>query len=440
MESTGILKKKMGRMVTLTSVMTLILSMVSIPAYAVEKTGAEMVAEVIETLDLKGESYYNKIEVINAWVSGNITYDYAARANIYDNSLGTPAEQDVKTVMTSRKAVCEGYAEVFKQFMDQIGAPSLIVSDAVANHAYNLVLFQDYKWYMYDPTNIRPSAERERPHWERVIREAEERKADAESRIGQSGWDDGEQTYNTSLAEKDINDAKEHLKSVVGAGEYMFFGSGMNALADSWGRYKNFWVQYHQLEGELLYGYPLAAESKSYEATDWKDAPFVWPSSVPRSLRHLESVLAPIVPIAIMAVPSTAKILINGKKISFEAYTINDNNYFKLRDVAQELSGTNKQFNVSWNNAKGAIELFSGKAYIPVGGELLSGDPMIKTATPGTSAIYKDGSSVTPTAYTINENNYFKLRDLGQAFDFNVSWDGENNAIVIDTASSYTAD
>ena len=41
------------------------------------------------------------------------------------------------------------------------------------------------------------------------------------------------------------------------------------------------------------------------------------------------------------------------------------------------------------------------------------------------------------TGYNINGNNYFKLRDLGQLFDFNVSWDGELNSIIINTAESY---
>ncbi len=41
------------------------------------------------------------------------------------------------------------------------------------------------------------------------------------------------------------------------------------------------------------------------------------------------------------------------------------------------------------------------------------------------------------TAYTINGNNYFKLRDLGQAFNFGVTWDQENNAVVIDTTQGY---
>jgi hypothetical protein len=37
-----------------------------------------------------------------------------------------------------------------------------------------------------------------------------------------------------------------------------------------------------------------------------------------------------------------------------------------------------------------------------------------------------------------NGNNYFKLRDVAQLFDFGVAWDGMNNTITVDTAKAYT--
>ena len=129
--------------------------------------------------------------------------------------------------------------------------------------------------------------------------------------------------------------------------------------------------------------------------------------------------------------------MVNGKAVAFDAYNINNNNYFKLRDVAQIIRGTDKQFNVTWDGTKNDINLLSNEAYKTVGGELKSGDGKVKNATLSSSKIYKDGSLVSLTAYTINDNNYFKLRDLGETFNFNVSWDSKNNAIVIDTNSGY---
>lgn len=145
----------------------------------------------------------------------------------------------------------------------------------------------------------------------------------------------------------------------------------------------------------------------------------------------------------VLSVPAAytySKVIVNGERVEFEAYNINDNNYFKLRDIAKVLSGTDKQFDVAWNGDTSSIDLISGEAYTVVGGELVAGDGIPKRAISGTSDIAKDGEYVTLKAYMINNNNYFKLRDLGEAFDFDVSWDGENNCIIIDTSKGYTAD
>ncbi|MCQ5128802.1 copper amine oxidase N-terminal domain-containing protein [Butyricicoccus faecihominis] len=143
---------------------------------------------------------------------------------------------------------------------------------------------------------------------------------------------------------------------------------------------------------------------------------------------------------AITATPTSSKVLVNGTAMEFDAYTINGNNYFKLRDVAKVVSGSEKQFEVTWNSEKKAIDMVSGQPYTVVGGEMAKGDGTSKSATLNTSTVYKDGAVVELTAYTINGNNYFKLRDLGQAFNFNVSWDGANNCIVVNTSEGYTAD
>lgn len=139
------------------------------------------------------------------------------------------------------------------------------------------------------------------------------------------------------------------------------------------------------------------------------------------------------------AKPTSSTVVVNGEEIAFEAYKINNNNYFKLRDLAQVLSGTDKQFEVEWDPENNAILLTSGEAYTSVGGELaVSEDAAAKAATLTSSTIILDGEEVQFTAYKIGGNNYFKLRDVGQTFDFAVTWDGEANLIGIDTTESYT--
>ena len=149
--------------------------------------------------------------------------------------------------------------------------------------------------------------------------------------------------------------------------------------------------------------------------------------------------------------PTTSPIYVNGVLTKFDAYNINGNNYFKLRDVALSVRGTQKQFEVIWNpsytetingqSVRGCIEMISNKSYTTVGGEMALGDGIKKTANITTSPILKDGNKVTNlTGYNIKGNNYFKLRDLGILFDFDVTWDGARKAVVIDTTKSYTED
>ncbi|WP_201305413.1 stalk domain-containing protein [Paenibacillus puerhi] len=138
------------------------------------------------------------------------------------------------------------------------------------------------------------------------------------------------------------------------------------------------------------------------------------------------------------AQPIASKVLVNGKETAFEAYNINDNNYFKLRDLAMAVNGTEKQFEVSWDASKNAISLESGKAYTPEGGELaVSANPAAKEAASTDSQIYLNGREVQLTAYNIDGNNYLKLRDVAKALNIGVTWDGQTNSVGIDTKVDY---
>ena len=146
----------------------------------------------------------------------------------------------------------------------------------------------------------------------------------------------------------------------------------------------------------------------------------------------------PLTTPTLVAKPTSSTVLVNGENIAFDAYNINGNNYFKLRDLAYILSGTEKQFEASWDGANNAIVLTSDKPYTAVGGEMTGKGAEDKTPTPTNSKIIMDGKEVQFTAYNIEGNNYFKLRDIGAAFDFGVDWDGANNTIVINTSKGYT--
>lgn len=140
----------------------------------------------------------------------------------------------------------------------------------------------------------------------------------------------------------------------------------------------------------------------------------------------------------ITALPTSSKVLVDGTNVSFEAYNINGNNYFKLRDLAKVVSGSEKQFEVGWDGVANAIRLTSNKGYTTVGGELvLSGNTQNKSATATTSTLYLDGKAISLTAYNIGGNNYFKLRDVGKTFNFGIGYDNSTKVITIDTTLDY---
>ena len=140
----------------------------------------------------------------------------------------------------------------------------------------------------------------------------------------------------------------------------------------------------------------------------------------------------------IIASPTTSTVIVDGKQVAFNAYNINDSNYFKLREIAYALNKTEKQFKVVWDSDNDAIFLTSKQPYTAAGGEMAGRVSGNKTATQTNSRIILDGSDVQFTAYQIEGSNYFKLRDVGQAFRFNVSWDDARNTIIIDTSKEYS--
>lgn len=139
-----------------------------------------------------------------------------------------------------------------------------------------------------------------------------------------------------------------------------------------------------------------------------------------------------------LAQSSTHNIQVDGKPVSIAAYGINGNNYFKLRDLAALLNGSQAQFQVGWNADTWTITLTTGQSYTAVGGELTKSDGLNRFGNPTSSPVYVDGVLTDFTAYNIGGNNYFKLRDLGQALGFNVTWDNDTRTVSILTDQDYS--
>lgn len=148
---------------------------------------------------------------------------------------------------------------------------------------------------------------------------------------------------------------------------------------------------------------------------------------VSATIDQLQGVLRPTAQV------SDARITLNGKTVSIGAYTIADSNYFKLRDLAAALRSTGRKFSVSWNAERARIDLKSGAAYTMAGGELQPLPAGSRQAAVTTASVYLDGKKLSLTAFEIGGNNYFKLRDLGDALGFDVDWDAATDTVVLRT-------
>ncbi|MEE0510051.1 MAG: D-alanyl-D-alanine carboxypeptidase family protein [Peptococcaceae bacterium] len=128
---------------------------------------------------------------------------------------------------------------------------------------------------------------------------------------------------------------------------------------------------------------------------------------------------------------SDNSVQIDGKYSKVASYNIGGNNYFRLRDLATILAGTEAEFDVGYNDEKRLITISSKTA--------LSGTPSLiqldsnDVALPNAMTVMVDGLYLAPTAYNIDGFTYFKLRDIGQILDFGVDWDAEAQSMVITT-------
>lgn len=131
--------------------------------------------------------------------------------------------------------------------------------------------------------------------------------------------------------------------------------------------------------------------------------------------------------------------------VTFYCYALRDpatgylTNYVKLRDVAQAINGTIRNFNVGWDGAAGVITLGGGE-YQPNGSEMIQNFTGEQPYTLGTSTVKMYGEPVILDSIVLTDRNgggytYVKLRDIGRVIDFNVAW---QDGIVIDTWNIYT--
>lgn len=137
---------------------------------------------------------------------------------------------------------------------------------------------------------------------------------------------------------------------------------------------------------------------------------------------------------ALTVVPTSAKgqaVYVGSTRVYPTGYNINDNNYFKLRDVGK-LAG----FGVDWNEDTRTVEISTTRTAPELTG-ITDTAVTGATAKPTDQRITVDGQEVSMTAYKIKGNNYVKLRDIGKTINFGVSFNMATKAVSIDPNDTY---
>ena len=133
------------------------------------------------------------------------------------------------------------------------------------------------------------------------------------------------------------------------------------------------------------------------------------------------------------ATNSTANFIVDDEPVSITGYTVNDSNYYKIRDIAMLLRTSPARFNVAWDSYLGGISIQRGVKYNIVGGELSDETESALNVNQSSAPVFVDGEERELLSYNINGNTYFKIRDISDMVGFTVDWDGDQQAVVIRT-------
>ena len=145
----------------------------------------------------------------------------------------------------------------------------------------------------------------------------------------------------------------------------------------------------------------------------------------------------PGTPVPEAVVLSPQNLEVDGETVECEKYNIDGSNYFKLRDLAQLLSGTGSQFGVGYDEESATVTITTGEAYESTGTELATGVDNSDTAQPSAQSIQIDGEAHGElTVYNIGGSNFFQLRELGELLGFEVGYDIDTNTAIVRSAQN----
>ena len=108
---------------------------------------------ILPQLSLGGKTTYQKVQAIYNWITANVKYDYS-----HMNDPTYWPQYTAYAAAVQKKAVCQGYANLFYRLANDAGVDCRIITgkayndDGTADHAWNIVRMGDDKYYCLDAT------------------------------------------------------------------------------------------------------------------------------------------------------------------------------------------------------------------------------------------------------------------------------------------------
>ena len=130
-------------------------------------------------------------------------------------------------------------------------------------------------------------------------------------------------------------------------------------------------------------------------------------------------------------------ISVDGKTQNVSCYNIKGYNYFKLRDVAKLMMGSQKGFEVIVD--EGTPVVVRDSSYTESGDELqaLSSNKLKVNPKFQYLGMRPSYTSLIVKSYNIGGYNYMSLRDVAEAANFKVGYDAPSKTIVIDSSQEF---
>lgn len=126
---------------------------------------------------------------------------------------------------------------------------------------------------------------------------------------------------------------------------------------------------------------------------------------------------------------SKQNMFINNEPVKIEAYNLNDNNYYKLRDILKELSNTGSNFNVKYDPKSNGVRIVGGEKYQEVD-RIYTPPKNIDSYVMSAQKLAYNDKIQNVAVVNIEGYNYLSIRDLALLLNIGVGYDYDTNTVM----------